>query len=80
MPSIPQNVFFTSKEEAETVLKHMSDIISEFKSVSVNDFHDLVGLPSVYEDSKWGWTELIFATIKQADKGYLLNLPSVKPI
>lgn len=74
------NIILVSKEEAETVLERLNDIIERFDVVSVADLHQLVGLPSTYVDNKWGWSSLRFADVRQIREGFLLDLPPVEPI
>jgi hypothetical protein len=74
------NIVLVSREEAETVLERLNDILEKFDVVSVADLHQLVGLPSTYIDNKWGWSSLRFADVRQIREGFLLDLPPVEPI
>lgn len=74
------NIVLVSREEAETVLERLNDILQKYDVVSVADLHQLVGLPSTYIDNKWGWSSLRFADVRQIREGFLLDLPPVEPI
>lgn len=74
------DIILVSRDEAETVVERMIDIIDKFDAVSVGDLHDLVGLPTTYVDNKWGWTSLGGVNIRQIREGYLIDLPPVEPI
>lgn len=69
-----------SREEAETVIERLSDIVDKYDVATIADLHELVGLPSSYVDNKWGWTVFKYATVRQIREGYLLDLPPVEPI
>lgn len=85
IPAIPaqvnqSDIILTSKEEAETVLQSMFDIINQYEAVSVADLHEMVGLPAPHTDNKWGWTHLVGSSVKQVRDGFLLDLPAPEPI
>lgn len=75
-----EELILHSREEAETVIERLSDIIDKYDVVTIADLHDLVGLPTTYVDNKWGWSVLKYATVRQVHEGYLLDLPPVEPI
>lgn len=69
-------IIIASREEAETVLDRMFDIVSRFGSVSVADLCELTGIQSAMTDMKWGWTALEGAkAIRTRQGGFLLDLP-----
>ena len=74
------DVVLSSREEAETVVERMHDLISQYEAVSVADFNELVGLPSNHTDNKWGWLYLRGVSVQQVRDGYLINLPPIEPI
>jgi hypothetical protein len=73
-------IVISSKDDAETVVKALIEIIDRFSVVLLGDLYDLVGLPTVYVDHKWGWTNLSNVEIKQVDNGYLIDLPPLEAI
>ena len=80
-PHNPNNIAFAAKEEAELVLARAIEIINVYGAISLHDLHDLVGLPSVYSDNKWGWTSLSPEVgIKQVTKGYTIDFPPVETL
>lgn len=74
------DIIIPSREEAETVLERLVDIIDKYDVASVADLHDLVGLPSTYVDNKWGWVNLNNVSVRQIREGYIIDLPPVEPI
>lgn len=75
-----QNVVLSSMEDAKRVLEALVDIINKFDVATSTDLYDLVGLPSKYVDSKWGWTNLNNVKIKQIKDGYVLDLPPLEAV
>jgi hypothetical protein len=74
------DIILTSREEAETVLERLQDLINEYNVATVADFNELVGLPAQHTDNKWGWLHLRGAQVRQIREGYLLELPPSEPI
>jgi hypothetical protein len=62
------------------VLERMQDIIDKYEVVSVSDLYELLGLPSSYQDNKWGWNYLGDVQVRQIREGYLIDFPSAEPI
>jgi hypothetical protein len=75
-----EEIILESREEAETVLERMSDIINAYGIVSVADLYDLVGIPSRHTDNKWGWERLSGASVRPVREGFLLDLEPAEPI
>lgn len=74
------NIIFSSREDANKVIECLLDIISKYKYATISDLLDLVGLPSVYADQKFGWTVLKDVIVKKTVKGYFIDLPRVEDI
>lgn len=74
------SIIYRNREEAELVLTHLKVIVDKFAVASVEDLHDLIGLPSTHEDHKWGWTALDNIEIHQVEEGYVIDLPPVESI
>lgn len=74
------DIVLTSKADAETVIERLSDIIDQYEVASVADLYDLLGLSTSFIDNKWGWTELVYADVKQIREGFLIDLPPAEPI
>lgn len=75
-----EDIVLVSREEAETVLERLNDIVDAYDVATVADLYDLVGLPSTYVDNSWGWFNLSYADVKQIREGYLIDLPQAEPI
>ena len=75
-----QDLIFTDRESAQRVIEALSLIIDKYEIVSVADLHELVGMPTVHTDQKWGWDRLVDVHIRQVREGYLLELPQAEPI
>lgn len=69
---------FATKEDADSVLEMMINIAEEYDAVSVQDLHELAGLPSTHIDNKWGWSNLAGTEIKQVREGFIIDFPPVE--
>lgn len=74
------DILLKSREEAETVVERLNDIIDTYDCASVADLYELVGFPSSYVDNQWGWFVLHPVNIRQVREGYLIDLPPVDSI
>ena len=80
-PSNDQNhLVIPNRQEAETVVERLIDIIDQYEVASIGDLNELVGLPTQHTDQKWGWTTLKNVEIRQVRDGYLIDLPPAEPI
>lgn len=70
-------IILDNRGDAELVLDQMIDILEEYKSVSVAELYDLVGLPSDYTDQNYGWKSLATACVERRNNGYLIKLPKI---
>lgn len=77
---VREDFILTSRDEAETVLERMQDIIETYDIVTVADFNELVGFPSNHVDNKWGWDFIGDVQIRQIREGYLIDLPPAQPV
>lgn len=78
--TIREDFILSSRDDADTVLERMNDILEQYEIVSVADFNELVGYPSTPIDNRWGWTSLGDVQIRQLRDGYLIDLPPAEPI
>lgn len=74
------DLLFSERSDAEEVLNQMCDAIEAYGVVTVFDMYDLAGLPVEHTDNKYGWKNLASATVVRTRDGYLLKLPTPKPI
>lgn len=77
-------VYFSSREQAEDVLKALNDIMDGDKEhwVSVEDFCSVANIKgdTNYMNSNWGWNDLGSVRVRHTLNGeYWLNLPKVIP-
>lgn len=69
------DILIEERGEAEEVLDHMFDYISEYDECPVSVFFELVGIDAEYTDTYYGWTELGRAEVVPVRGGYILSLP-----
>jgi hypothetical protein len=74
------DIIFSNRAEAETVVETLLDIIDKYEVVSLADLYELVGLPSTHVDNKWGWTFLKNVEIRQVREGSLIDFPPLEEI
>jgi len=56
-------LIFDTKKEAEEVLANLLELIKEYKTITLCDVYDLVGIESSFIDTKYGWTDIKKARI-----------------
>lgn len=78
--SINTGIVLSTKDEADGVLEHMTDILDKYGSVTVGDLYHMVGLSATHVDEAWGWSDLRNAQVNQIREGYLLDLPQPQPL
>lgn len=76
----PKNVILSSREDAQTVLDRMKEILARYDNVTLEDLLDLTGLPTTHKDHSLGWKSLETIEIKQVEKGFVLDLPPVEEL
>lgn len=79
------NVHYSSKEDAENVLRLMREVIDDSRAVSVANYLDFSGLSGMirFTDSDWGWTNLNGVTTVRVDDEeapWKLDLPQAKSL
>lgn len=73
-------LIFKTKEDATKILTTMKELLNHYAVVSVADVKDLAGVPSVYADTRYGWTSLENIEIEEASNGFSIAFPQVEPI
>lgn len=68
-------IVLESRQEAESVLDQLYDLLSKYEEVTVSDLYVMIGLPSTHVDKQWGWTALKGSGVSRVRGGYLLDLP-----
>lgn len=66
---------FERREDAESVLSGMYNVLNEYRVVRVSDFYDLCGVTSEFTDNNWGWYDLRGSSIMRVNNGYIVSLP-----
>lgn len=73
-------IVLDSRVEAEEVIDRLYEVVNKYEFASVADLYELVGLPSVHTDHKWGWSNIRGAGVSRVRDGYLLDLPDPEPL
>jgi len=65
--------------EADAVLTELKNQIARCRVATVLDMYNLSKVPtSNYTLQDWGWQNLDFAEVRQAEEGYIITLPKAK--
>ena len=70
----------SGREKAAACLRRLDDFISEYNSVTVGQFIDLVGGTPVKTDWNYAWRDLSTAQIREVVGGCVLILPDPQPL
>ncbi|MDF2800179.1 MAG: hypothetical protein K0S61_82 [Anaerocolumna sp.] len=74
------DIVLESYDEAEEVLGHLVDLITDYGQATVSDLYGLVGISSSFTDDKFGWDDLSRVRVSRARGGWQLNLPRAIPL
>lgn len=75
------NIIFSSRGDAEAVLRTMDDIIEQYNIVSVLDLYEAADIDTNnYTLNKIGWTNIRTAEIKRVPDGWMIKFPKPAPI
>lgn len=69
-----------SRTEAEEVLENLRNILTNYGSVTVADYKELIGIISSFKENKLGWTDLSNAEIIRSFDGWTVVLPEPKKL
>jgi hypothetical protein len=69
-----------TKEEAETVVERLGDLIEMYRVATVGDLFNLTGLPTSYTDENFGWDSIRGIRMVQNRDGYIIRLPRQQPL
>ncbi len=75
-----EGLLISNLEEATRVREMCSTIIDSYGAVTRQDLYEMVGLPTVAEDNRWGWVSAIEFNIRKIKEGYLLEFPKAEKI
>lgn len=70
----------SSREEAETVLSRMDEIMEDYGIVRVSDLYDLIGIDCDYITNLYGWTDISDFFIQRVRLGYEIVVSKPKRI
>lgn len=70
-----EDVCCTHLKDAENLLAHIVDILSQYNVVCVGDLYEKAGIITAPSDSSYGWLSLQGARISQVREGFVLELP-----
>ena len=70
-------VVVEDRSSAEEVLTSLRSVLEKYDVAMLVDLYDLVGLSSVFEDSRWGWNDLSDAKIQETEHGWEIILPKM---
>lgn len=74
-------IIMDSRQEAETVLERMYDLLERYESVSVADFYELVGITANHAEDRYGWMSLRGSSVvRTRGGGYQLEFPPTEPL
>lgn len=76
------NIIFEYREDAEDVLDSLVDYLERYDCVTLSYFYDRCGMTVAgdFTSDDWGWTSLRDAKIRKTRRGWILDMPPVKPI
>jgi hypothetical protein len=74
------NITFTTRQDAEAVLRRLIDIVDTFDVVAVSDLYELVNVTGSFVDDKWGWFNLAGADIIPVRGGFMIDFPNTQQI
>ena len=77
-----EEYILNDRYDAAHVLNTLTENADAYGNVSVADYYDLIGMPSVYTDNQYGWTidSITRATIVPVRNGYTIKFPPLEVI
>lgn len=69
------DILCSTRDEANSVLDSMYDLISTYGFTTVADLYSLTGIESFHTDENWGWYNLDGSGVRNVRSGFLLDLP-----
>lgn len=76
-PCRPDEIIFSTRGDAETVITTLQDIIDYYDFASLADFKDIVGITVNYTDNFTGWRDLSEAISCKVKDGYVIKFPKL---
>lgn len=81
--AVPQPAYdyiVSSQAEAQRILTMLQDTTETYTVATVADLHTLLGMQIQHTDHTWGWESLAGARAYQVRQGWVLDLPTPKPV
>lgn len=69
-----------TQEEAELVVETLGNVIEQFEFATLEDLKELLGQPTSFVDTNWGWSSLAYVDIRRVRDGWLVTFPPVEHI
>lgn len=66
---------YSSRQDAENVLRYLIDAIAEYGTVTLGDLYDKSGVSVKPVDQRWGWRDLSVAGVRRSRGGFVIDLP-----
>jgi len=74
------DIVFESEEEAVLVVETLGSVIEQYEFASLEDLKDLIGQPTSFVDTNWGWSSLAHVEVRRVRDGWLVMFPPVEHI
>ena len=69
------DVIFSSRQDAESVLMAMDETLAQYNIVKVSDYYEFAGEELDHASYNYGWTDLRSAGIVKTRDGWMIKLP-----
>ena len=69
-------ILFKTRAEAEKIIEGLDEIIQVYGIAAIMDMYNLAGIPTTYENSKFGWVSTKSFLIERNPHGYILRAPN----
>lgn len=73
-----RNIVLTYKEDAETIVRKLDDLMDEYHKVSIGDLYSLVDITPKPTDFDWGWTDSRDISIRRVSDGFLIDVAEAR--
>ena len=79
---MPDEIIVDTQKEAEIVCQALEDAMQRYGCVTVDDFHNIVGVHSQYTDRKWGWKSFGrgYPSYESVPGGYRILMPKIEAV
>ena len=74
------DIIFETRADAEAAIDQINDMIDRYGVASVADLYDSAGLTQPFTANKYGWTNFRTAEVVRISDGYIIKLPTIRPL